>query len=65
MSKLVTPHGNFRLQRFENEKDFERAVVAQAGEIFGEHRIYLDCKRRLGAKGWKQSIPDAYLVGRR
>lgn len=62
MSKLVTPNGTFRLLRFDSEKEFERAVVSQAAEIFGERRIYLDCKRRLGAKGGKQSIPDAYLI---
>lgn len=62
MSKLVTPFGSFRLLRFENEKDFERAVVAQVGEIFGDRRVYLDCKRRIGAKSGKQSIPDAYLL---
>jgi hypothetical protein len=62
MSTLVTPFGNFRLHRFEMEKDFEAAVVSQVGEIFGDRRIYLDCKRRIGARGGKQSIPDAYLV---
>lgn len=62
MSKLITPFGQFHLYRFETEKDFEEAVLSQAGEVFGRRRIYLDCKRRIGGKGGKQSIPDAYLI---
>lgn len=62
MSRLVTPSGVFRLYSFESEKDFERCVVEHAAEIFGSDRIYLDCKRRIGGRGGKQSIPDAYLI---
>lgn len=62
MSRLVTPAGNFSLHTFETEQEFERSVVRNASEIFGPRRIYLDCKRRIGAREGKQSIPDAYLV---
>ena len=62
MSKLVTPDGLFRLFWHDTEKDFEQAVVCQAPEIFGPRRIYVDCKRRIGAKGGKRNIPDAYLL---
>ena len=61
MSQLVTPYGTFNLTH-EKEHDFERRVVAHANYIFGERRIYLDCKRRIGGKEGKQSVPDAYLI---
>jgi hypothetical protein len=62
MSQLVTPYGTFNLIQYENEQEFERAIVAHVNDIFGERRIYLDCKRRIGAKDGKQSVPDAYLI---
>lgn len=61
MSQLTTPYGTFNLIH-EKEQDFERTVVAHANAIFGERRIYLDCKRRIGGKAGKQSVPDAYLI---
>jgi hypothetical protein len=62
MSQLVTPFGTFKLTQYETENEFERAVVSKVSDIFGERRIYLDCKRRIGAKDGKQSVPDAYLI---
>ncbi len=62
MSQLATPYGSFKLLQFETENDFERAVVSHINQIFGERRIYLDCKRRIGGKDGKQSVPDAYLI---
>lgn len=62
MSQLVTPYGTFNLIQYETEQEFERAIVAHVNDIFGERRIYLDCKRRIGAKDGKQSVPDAYLI---
>lgn len=62
MSHLVTPYGSFNLIQYDTEQEFERAIVAHVKDIFGEQRIYLDCKRRIGAKDGKQSVPDAYLI---
>lgn len=62
MSKLVTPEGVFRLHRHVAEKDFEAEVVSLAAEIFGPRRVYLDCKRRIGSKGGRHSIPDGYVI---
>jgi hypothetical protein len=62
MNQLATPFGAFKLIQFQIEQDFERAVVSHAPSVFGDHRIYLDCKRRIGSKDGKQSIPDAYLI---
>ena len=49
MSQLVTPYGTLNLIQYETEQEFERAIVAHVTAIFGERRIYLDCKRRIGA----------------
>lgn len=50
MSHLVTPYGTFNLIQYDTEQEFERAIVAHVNDIFGERRIYLDCKRRIGRK---------------
>ena len=47
---------------FELESDLEKAVVEVAPVLFGPSRIYIDTKRRIGAKGKKQNIPDGYLI---
>ena len=62
MSILVTPKGVYKLHQFDSEREFERCVVSQAEMIFGKRSVYLDCKRRIGKRGTKQSIPDAYLI---
>jgi len=62
MSRIVTPEGVFNAVPPDSEKAFEEKIVANASLIFGEGRYYLDCKRRIGAKGKKYNIPDAYLL---
>lgn len=62
MTRIVTTSGIFDAVTPESEKGFEEAVVANAQHIFGEGRYYLDCKRRIGPKGKKSNIPDAYLL---
>jgi len=62
MSQLVTPYGTFNLIQYDAEQEFERAIVAHVHDIFGERRIYLDCKRRIGTRDGRQSVPDAYLI---
>ncbi len=62
MSILVTPQGVYKLHQFDTEKEFEQCVVSQVEMIFGKRSIYLDCKRRIGKQGARQSIPDAYLI---
>ncbi len=62
MSILVTLQGIFKQYQFDTEKEFERCVVSQVENIFGKRCVYLDCKRRIGKQGSKQSVPDAYLI---
>ena len=49
-------------ETFELERDLEEAVIEVAPVLFGPSRIYIDTKRRIGAKGKKQNIPDGYLI---
>lgn len=62
MSVLVTPQGIYKLHQFDTKKEFENCVVSQAATIFGKRGVYLDCKRSIGKRGTKKSIPDGYLL---
>jgi hypothetical protein len=61
MEKLLVNNKLYSLYRFESEAEFERVIVKSVGDIFGPKRIYVDTKRRIGAKGKKHSVPDGYL----
>ena len=43
------------------EKDFERAVVDHASQIFGKSALYLDVKKRIG-NDRVLTIPDGYVL---
>jgi hypothetical protein len=47
---------------FENEAALEEAVSTVQAALFGKNRIYLNDKRKIGAKGSTKNIPDGYLV---
>src|SRR2546425_1076685 len=59
---LWAPDKIFRDLPFEQEKDPEDAILQVAPSLFGEHRIYLDVKRRIGTQGRTRNIPDGYLL---
>jgi hypothetical protein len=59
---LWTPTNKFLEAPFEKEEDFEQAVVSLSKPMFGESRIYLDVKKKIGVKGKQQNIPDGYLL---
>jgi hypothetical protein len=62
MSLLWTKDGTYRLAGYRDEADLEGAINQVKTELFGEHRIYLDVKKKIGAKGGLRNIPDGYLV---
>jgi hypothetical protein len=47
---------------FEEESELEDAILKVSSALFGERRIYLDAKRKIGAKGRTRNIPDGYLL---
>lgn len=59
---LWTLEKQFDNDGFETESQLETAILQVAKELFGPNRIYLDVKRRIGAKGKTKNIPDGYLL---
>jgi len=62
MSVIWTRDGSYRRVEYEDEADLEAAIVEVQSELFGPNRIYLDVKKKIGAKGGLRNIPDGYLV---
>ena len=52
----------FHEEPFDLEADLEEALLAVSGALFGKNRIYIDAKKKIGAKGKTQNIPDGYLL---
>jgi hypothetical protein len=59
---LWTPTKKFLEEPFEVEDELEQAVVSLATPLFGDSRIYLDVKKKIGGKGKQNNIPDGYLL---
>ena len=47
---------------YETEADLEESIIQVQKDLFGLNRYYLDVKKRIGAKGSTQNIPDGYLL---
>jgi hypothetical protein len=62
MSAVWTKEGLYRRVEYENEADLEDAIVQVQSDLFGANRYYLDVKKKIGAKGSIQNIPDGYLL---
>lgn len=52
----------FHAEPFEKESELEEAILDVSTVLFGKHRIYLDPKKKIGAKGKTVNIPDGYLI---
>lgn len=53
---------SFVIEPFETEDELESAVIESSDILFGKSRIYLDLKKKIGAKGSTRNIPDGYLI---
>ena len=62
MPVIWTDNAHYRLVEYENEADLETAIIQVQGSLFGQDRYYLDIKKKIGAKGSIQNIPDGYLL---
>jgi len=63
MPFLLSKQNKFALLGFESESEFERAVVANSKHLFGPEAVYIDVKKRVGAKdSYHKGVPDAFLV---
>jgi hypothetical protein len=59
---LWTPTKKFLEEPFDLEDELEQAVISLSTPLFGELRIYLDVKKKIGGKGKTKNIPDGYLI---
>jgi len=59
---LWTPNRIYSTDPFERETELEDAILEVAPALFGDSRIYLDAKRRIGVRGRTRNVPDGYLL---
>lgn len=57
-SKRIT----YKEDPFTMEAGLEAAILEVQENLFGPNRIYLDVKKRIGAKNQIRNVPDGYLV---
>lgn len=57
MAVIWTPNGICALSEYDSEADLEASILKVKRELFGETRIYLDIKKKLG-----RNVPDGYLI---
>ncbi|HET9181236.1 MAG TPA: hypothetical protein VFP59_03810 [Candidatus Angelobacter sp.] len=54
--------GSYHRVEYDSEADLEKAIIEIQNQLFGPSRYYLDVKKKIGAKGSFQNIPDGYLL---
>lgn len=61
MSLIWTAGGPYRRVSYGSEADLEAAILEVQAELFGPDRIYLDIKKKIGAKGGNSIVfsPDS------
>ena len=59
---LWAPNKIYENEPFELEDDLESAILEARKDLFGDERIYLDIKKKIGSKGKTNNIPDGYLI---
>ena len=59
---LWGPKQVYQNEMFELEEDLEAAILEVRDALFGESRIYLDLKKKIGKKGKTTNVPDGYLI---
>jgi hypothetical protein len=62
MQIIWTKNGIYNQADYESEADLESAILEVQKDLFGANRIYLDVKKKIGAKGGQRNIPDGYLL---
>lgn len=62
MSIIYTDKGLYQLVPYASENELEEAIQKVKSELFGNNRIYLDIKKKIGKRGIQENIPDGYLI---
>ena len=53
---------SYQAYPYKKESELEEAVQYVKEQFFGKDRIYLDDKRKIGAKGKTNNLPDGYII---
>jgi len=61
MTVIWTPNGAYSIESYLNEADLENAILQVQADLFGHNRIYLDIKKKIGAKGGLRNIIATYF----
>ena len=61
MTVIWTPNGAYSIESYLNEADLENAILQVQADLFGHNRIYLDIKKKIGAKGGLGNIIATYF----
>lgn len=59
---LWTAAKSYENEPFDVEEDLEKAVQEVWLPLFGDRRIYVNTKRKIGKRGGTRNIPDGYLI---
>jgi hypothetical protein len=62
MTLIASGKQLFRRAPYKKEAELEAAVEFVKGDLFGPGRVYLPVKKKIGARGGAQNIPDGYLI---
>ena len=62
MQKILLNGNEYNEYEYKNEAEFEKDIVDNAKEVFGNKTIYIDVKKILKGKYKNSSIPDGYLL---
>jgi len=61
MARIIIGNKEYSLFDFDNEAEFEKAVIENQKYLFGKDSVYVDVKRRIG-RDEHRGIPDAFLI---
>lgn len=61
MARIILNNNEYSLFDFDNEVDFEKAVIENQKYLFGKDSVYVDVKKKIGKDNHK-GIPDAFLI---
>lgn len=62
MKTILLNNEEYCEYNYSEEREFEKDIVGNAKDIFGNKTIYIDVKKILKAKYKNSSIPDGYLL---
>lgn len=62
MSVIRTSTGVYQSLAYANEAELESAILEVQADLFGDDRLYLDVKKKIGNKKGYKNIPDGYLL---